>query len=55
MRANLERYIEEGYLEDEGGILTLGWRGRAEIDVDSLLERIMRSKASGEKLAEEGG
>jgi len=55
VRANLERYIEEGYLEDEGGVLTLGWRGRAEIDVDSLLERIMRSKASGEKLAEEGG
>ena len=55
VRANLERYIEEGYLEDEEGVLILGWRGRAEVDVDRLLDRIMRSKASREKLVKEGG
>ncbi len=55
VRTNLERYIEEGYLEDEEGVLILGWRGRAEVDVDRLLDRIMRSKASREKLVKEGG
>ena len=55
VRANLERYIEEDYLEDEEGVLILGWRGRAEVDVDRLLDRIMRSKASREKLVKEGG
>jgi len=55
VRANLERYIDEGYLSDEDGVLTLGWRGRAEIDIDRLLDRIMRSKSSAEELSEEGG
>lgn len=53
VRVNLERYIEEGYLSDKEGILTLGWRGKAEIDVDKLLEQIMKSKISAEELSEE--
>jgi len=41
---NLDRYIRSGYLiEDENGLLYLGWRARAEVDqkklVDLLLEQ----------------
>jgi len=54
VRSNLERYIEEGYINEEDGVLTLGWRGKAEIDVDRLLEHIMRSGASAEELRKQG-
>jgi hypothetical protein len=54
VRVNLERYIQDGYLSDEEGVLTLGWRGRAEIDVDGLMERIMRSRVSEEELPKKG-
>ncbi len=55
VRSNLERYIEEGYINEEDGVLTLGWRGKAEIDVDRFLEHIMRSGASAEELRKQGG
>jgi len=41
-RMNIDRYIEEGYLgEDEGGILYLDWRSRAEIDQKQLVDLIL--------------
>jgi hypothetical protein len=42
VRMNLDRYIEEGYLgEQEGGILHLDWRSRAEIDQKQLVDIIL--------------
>jgi len=50
VRMNVDRYIEEGYLgEDQGGIIHLDWRSRAEIDQKQLVDLIL---AFGKKTAE---
>ncbi|MFQ6053558.1 MAG: hypothetical protein ACE5OO_04925 [Candidatus Bathyarchaeia archaeon] len=42
VKMNLDRYIAEGYLgEDEGGILHLDWRSRAEIDQKQLVDLVL--------------
>lgn len=38
---NLERFMRRGYLAEEGGILHLDWRARAEIDQKMLLSLII--------------
>lgn len=41
-KMNIDRYIEQGYLgEDEGGILYLDWRSRAEIDQKQLVDLVL--------------
>lgn len=41
-KMNIDRYIGEGYLgEDEGGILYLDWRSRAEIDQKRLVDLVL--------------
>ncbi len=41
VKMNLDRYIQEGYLGEEDGLLYLEWRSRAEIDQKKLLELIL--------------
>jgi len=42
VRMNIDRYIEQGYLgEDEGRVLYLDWRSRAEIDQKQLVDIIL--------------
>ena len=44
---NLNRFIQQGYLlEDEEGILFVGWRSRAEIDQNLLIKLILREPVS---------
>jgi hypothetical protein len=39
---SLDRYVKKGYLEqDEGGLLRLGWRTKAEIDQKTLMTLIL--------------
>ena len=41
-KMNIDRYIEEGYLgEDEGRVLYLDWRSRAEIDQKQLVDLLL--------------
>ncbi len=41
-KMNIDRYIEQGYLgEDDGGILYLDWRSRAEIDQKRLVDLVL--------------
>jgi hypothetical protein len=41
-KMNIDRYIEQGYLGvDEGGILYLDWRSRAEIDQKQLVDIVL--------------
>jgi hypothetical protein len=41
-KMNIDRYIEQGYLGvDEGGILYLDWRSRAEIDQKQLVDLVL--------------
>jgi len=51
---NLDRFIRRGYLlEDEGGILYIGWKTRAEIDQKTIMSLILASPAkSSEGLSE---
>ncbi|HDI01658.1 MAG TPA: hypothetical protein ENF78_04445 [Candidatus Bathyarchaeota archaeon] len=47
VRAGLERFLKAGYIgEDEGGMLYLGWRTLAEVDLKALLNLLMRYEAS---------
>ncbi len=41
VKINIDRYIQNGYLGEEGGLLYLDWRSRAEIDQKKLLELIL--------------
>lgn len=41
VKVNIDRYIQEGYLGEEDGILYLDWRSRAEIDQKKLLDLIL--------------
>jgi hypothetical protein len=42
VKMNLERYINQGYLEqDERGTLFMGWRSRAEIDRKKLVDLVV--------------
>lgn len=39
---NIDRYIREGYVDqDEKGLLYIGWRTRAEIDEETLIDSLM--------------
>ena len=43
VRTGLERFLRSGYLgEDEEGMLYLGWRTLAEVDLKSLLNLLMK-------------
>ena len=45
--AELDRFIRKGYLsEDEEGVLYLGWRTKAEVDLKALLESIAGGQVS---------
>ena len=49
-----DAFLRSGYLEeDEEGLLKLGWRTRAELDLESLMTLIAESKPK-EALVEEG-
>jgi hypothetical protein len=39
----LDRYIRQGYVGDDEGVLYIGWRTRAEVDKKSLLDLILSS------------
>lgn len=55
---NLDRFIRRGYLiEDEGSVLYIGWRTRAEIDQKTLLNLILATptKSSNNLSETEGG
>lgn len=41
VKVNIDRYIQEGYLGEEDGLLYLDWRSRAEIDQKKLLDLIL--------------
>lgn len=41
VKVNLDRYIQEGYIGEDDGLLYLDWRSRAEIDQKKLLELIL--------------
>lgn len=42
-RVNLERFIQQGYFdEDEEGNLQLGWRSKAEVDLHSLVDLLIK-------------
>ena len=41
-RMNIDRYVEQGYLgEDDGGILYMDWRSRAEVDQKQLVDLVL--------------
>jgi hypothetical protein len=43
---NLGRYVRSGYLlEDENGMLYLGWRTRAEVDQKKLIDLLLETEA----------
>jgi hypothetical protein len=39
----LDRYIKQGYLGENDKVLYIGWRTRAEVDKNSLLDLILSS------------
>ena len=41
VRMNIDRYINEGYLGEDKGILYLDWRSRAEIDQKQLVDLVL--------------
>ncbi|HID90438.1 TPA: hypothetical protein EYP44_00575 [Candidatus Bathyarchaeota archaeon] len=42
-RANLDRFVQQGYLNEDGeGNLQLGWRTKAEVDVRSFLDLLIK-------------
>jgi len=38
---NLDRFIRWGYLNQEGSLISIGWRSRAEVDEKTLLSMIL--------------
>lgn len=41
-KMNIDRYVEQGYLgEDDGGILYMDWRSRAEVDQKQLVDLVL--------------
>lgn len=38
---NLDRFIRRGYLNEEGSMISMGWRSRAEVDEKTLLSLIL--------------
>jgi hypothetical protein len=50
---NIDRYIRSGYLmQDEKGLLYLGWRTSAEVDEKALIEMLLSAEKQKEKAAE---
>ncbi|OYT65451.1 hypothetical protein B6U74_03425 [Candidatus Bathyarchaeota archaeon ex4484_205] len=37
----IERYKRRGYIEEENGVLTLGWRTYAEVDIEKFLHYVV--------------
>ena len=51
-----DAFLRSGYLEeDEEGLMKIGWRTRAELDLESLMMLIAESKPKGAIVEEEPG
>ncbi|MEM4298236.1 MAG: hypothetical protein QW815_07710 [Nitrososphaerota archaeon] len=40
---NLDRFIRRGYIQEEDGVLSIGWRTKAEIDEKTLMALVLSS------------